>query len=286
MLTEGVGSGGCEDGGGDAANPLVLIAPAMAIGSWYYTPLIEEFERRHWQARALGRRGFEKDQPRASRRADWSYADEIHDIAAAVSAARTDNPARPVLILGHSLGGQLAVGHQLSQPPADAVVTVGAAIPHYRHFPAGGLAIATMAAVIVPLATAVMGYLPKPFFGGPGARTLMREWAHMVLTGATPFPAPGLIAAPALIVSLAGDRMSPAAAVDELATRLFDPRGVTRWLYADDDVRPGASNDHITWVRAPHRVVDEVVHWWNTAPRNASAVGLAHSAGSQPNKED
>lgn len=80
--------------------------------------------------------------------------------------------------------------------------------------------------------------------------------------------------------------MSPAAAVDELATRLFDPRGVTRWLYADDDVRPGASNDHITWVRAPHRVVDEVVHWWNTAPRNASAVGLAHSAGSQPNKED
>lgn len=41
--------------------PVVLIAPAMAIGSGYYRPLVEELESRGWEARALPRRGFESD---------------------------------------------------------------------------------------------------------------------------------------------------------------------------------------------------------------------------------
>ncbi|WP_051166099.1 alpha/beta fold hydrolase [Amycolatopsis orientalis] len=250
-----------------ASAPIVLISPAMAVGSGYYRPLVAEFERRGWPARALRRRGFERGEPRASRHEDWAYRDEIDDIAHAVAAARAESPARPVLLLGHSLGGQLVAGHELTRPPADGVITVGGAIPRYRHFACRGLHLAVMAALVVPVATAVFGYLPKPAFGGPGARTFMREWARMVLTGRPPYPVEQPITTPSLVISLGEDRLSPVGAVDDLAERLFAPDSVTRWHYPRDQAPPGATNDHIGWVRTPAAVVDRIVRWWPGAAR-------------------
>jgi predicted alpha/beta hydrolase len=142
---------------------------------------------------------------------------------------------------------------------------VGAAIPHYRHFPYGGLHLAAMAAVVVPVTTAGLGYVPKPAFGGPGARTFMRDWSRMVLTGRPPFPVGRPIRTPSLIVSLGDDRLSPKPAVEDFAERLFAPQAVTRWHYSRDEVPVGESNDHIAWVRTPGLVVDRILEWWGKA---------------------
>ncbi|GEM31823.1 hypothetical protein NN3_28300 [Nocardia neocaledoniensis NBRC 108232] len=252
-------SGTDRDGGGDA--PIVLIAPAMAIGARFYTPLTAAFEASGWAARTLPRRGFEPDEPTASRAVDWSYGDEIATIATAVTAARAEDAERPVVVLGHSLGAQLAVGCQLTSARADGLVTVGGSLPHFRHFPYGGLPVAT-AAALVPALTATFGYLPKPALGAPGARTMMREWARMVLTGTPPFPTEPAIDAPALVIALGGDTLAPRRGIDAFARRLFAPDAVTRWDYERSAVPPGASNDHIQWVRSPGPVVDRVVDWW------------------------
>lgn len=244
-----------------ADSPLVLIAPAMAIGSRFYAPLVAAFTDRGWSARTLPRRGFEKGEAPASRGNDWSYQDEIDGIAQAVAEAREQAPERPVIVLGHSLGAQLAAGHELGYPGADGLVTVGGSLPYHRHFPNFGLPVAVMA-LLVPLLTSVFGHLPKPAFGAPGARTMMREWAKMVLTGRTPYPAPEAIATPALVISLEDDALSPRRAIDAFARDLFAPGQVTRWDYRTADVPAGASNDHIRWVRHPGPVVDRVVDWW------------------------
>lgn len=243
--------------------PLVLIAPAMAIGSGFYRPVAEEFERHGWRARALPRRGFERGQARASRSADWSYQDEIDDMAHAVSQARADEPGRPIILLGHSLGAQLAAGLELNtQTPADGIVTVGGTIPHHRLFPFAGADLVLMAGVIVPAATATFGYLPKPAFGAPGARTLMREWARMILTGKPPFPAHGRIATRTLAISLDGDKLCPSRAVDAFAKNLFELDSVTRWHHTREVAGPDTSLDHIGWVRTPGSIVSRVVEWW------------------------
>ncbi|MEV0685648.1 alpha/beta hydrolase [Nocardia sp. NPDC050378] len=258
-----------------ASTPVVLIAPAMAIGSRFYTPLVSAFTERGWVARALPRRGFEPDQPRASRGENWSYGDEIDTIATAVHAARRDHPDRPVIIVGHSLGAQLAAGHELNHPGADALVTVGGCIPHFRHYPHFGLPVAAGAALI-PAITAAFGFVPEPAFGAPGARTLMREWARMVLTGRPPFPAQHKIDTAALIVYLEGDTLAPRRGVDSFARELFAAGSATRWDYTRAEVPAGASNDHIKWVRSPGPVVDRIVAWWSelhAAHESPSAIG-------------
>lgn len=249
--------------GGAARPPIVLVSPAMAIGSHYYRPLVAEIERHGWNARALPRRGFEPDDARAGRRHDWSYADEIVTIARAVAEARDVDATRPVLLLGHSLGGQLAAGHEFTHTPVDGLVTVGGCLPHHRHYPAGGVHIAAMGAVVVPALTQTFGYLPRPAFGGPGARTLMREWARMAVTGRTPYAADRPIETPSLLISLDGDGLAPTRAVDVFADRLFAAGAVTRWHYADDLVPPDATNDHISWVRTPRLVVERITQWWS-----------------------
>lgn len=242
--------------------PAVLIVPAMAIGSRYYTPVVDAFAEHGWTAFALPHRGFEQGRARASRRHDWSYQDEIDDLASALAALRAQCPTRPVIILGHSLGAQLAAGHELNHAPADGLVTVGGCLPYHRDYPYCGPHIAVMAALAVPLLTTAFGFLPRPMFGSPGARTLMREWARMATTGRTPYPSHHEIRTPSLIIGLEGDSIAPVRAVDAFTHRLFASDRVTRWDYLDRLVPVGASNDHTAWVRTPKTIVDRTVAWW------------------------
>lgn len=240
----------------------MLFAPAMAIGSAYYRPLLEEFRARGWEAEALSRRGHERDAPPASRTNDWGYADEIDDMARAVRRSREERPDRPVLLLGHSLGGQMAMGHQLTREAADGVVLVGAALPHHLLYPRFGLGIAVLAGVI-PVVTTLVGHHPRPLFGGPGSRTLMREWSWMALTGRPPYATRRRTAEPVLAVTLEGDDLAVPRAIRALADRwAADDHVVTHWTYERSAVPPGASNDHVRWVRSPGPVVDRVVAWW------------------------
>lgn len=246
--------------------PLVLISAAMAVPSGFYRPLVAAFAERDWEALALPTRGFEHGEDPASRTQDWSYDDEITAIADAVAKARAENPDRPVILLGHSLGSQLGAGHQIHRDPADAFVTVGASVPHFRSYPRGGLPVLFMGAS-VPVLTRLHGYLPKPFFGGPGARTLMREWAHMVRTGKPPFTVPHKITTPSLVVQLQGDVYAVSKANKKFVAMFIDPSALTRWVYAKDKTPEGGSTDHVLWVKAPGVVVDKIVNWFDDLDR-------------------
>jgi len=241
--------------------PIVLISSAMAVSSRFYAPLVDAFVERGWDAAALPRRGFEPGFPVASRDVDWSYDDEISDIADAVAKARAEDPARPVILLGHSLGAQLGAGHQLHRDWADGFVCVAASVPHAQYFPHAGVPLRILGSLI-PVVARVRGYVPPPFFGAPGARTLMREWARLVRTGKPPFAVPHRIATPTLSIRLEGDTYAVAASNDRYAELFIDSAALTEWTYRKDAVPEGGSTHHIHWVRTPGPVADRVVAWW------------------------
>lgn len=241
--------------------PLVLIAAAMAVPSAFYRPVVAEFEERGWEAKALPSRGFERGEPVASRAHDWSYADEMAAIAAEIAEARVDRPDRPVILLGHSLGAQIGAGHELHHPRSDGFVTVGASVPHFRSYPYGGLPVLFMG-TSVPMVTRALGYLPKPFFGAPGARTLMREWARFVRSGRPPFDVSGRITTPSLVVQLQGDTYAVSKANKVFVETFLDPDCTTRWVYSKDATPDGGTTHHVMWAKTPAPVVDQIISWW------------------------
>lgn len=128
----------------------------------------------------------------------------------------------------------------------------------------------------VPLVTRVVGHVPPPFFGAPGARTLMREWAGFIRTGRPPFDVDGPVPTPALLVALEGDQLAPRRSIDAYADLFLDPALTTRWTYRRTDAPSGGSTDHVAWVRRPEPVVRRVVEWWDalaSSQANASIGG-------------
>ncbi len=241
--------------------PIVLISAAMAVSSRFYSPLVDAFAERGWDAVALPRRGFERGLPVAARGVDWGYDDEISDMADAVAKARAERPERPVILLGHSLGAQLGAGHQLHRDPANGFVCVASSVPHAPFFPHAGIPLRAMASAI-PVVARVRGFLPPPFFGAPGARTMMSEWARLVRTGKPPFPVPHRITTPTLSVRLEGDTYAVAASNDRFVELFVEPSALTEWTYRKDAVPEGGTTHHIHWVRTPSPVADRVVEWW------------------------
>ncbi|MBD1322283.1 alpha/beta hydrolase [Gordonia hankookensis] len=245
-------------------SPTVLISPAMAVPSRYYRPVVDAFARREWFAATIPRRGLDPGTDAPSRSEDWSYADEADDLSAAVRRVRAQTPGAPVMILGHSLGAQLCavIGQRGGEGAPDAIATVAASVPYFRHYARGGV-VEWCTAAAVPIVTAAVGHWPTPGFGAPAPRTLMREWARMVRTGVTPFDGGDPIEIPTLAVRLADDRLVPARAAERFE-RAFHPAARTTWTYSADDCPPGGSVGHVRWARTPDAVVDRIVDWWTS----------------------
>ncbi|MCR8897095.1 alpha/beta fold hydrolase [Gordonia sp. GONU] len=266
---------------GTAAPTTVLISPAMAVPSRVYRRLAEALAGHGLDVRVVARRGVEEGSAPPSRTADWSYEDEAADLADAIAGARADVPGTRVVVIGHSLGAQLAaMVAQSSDHTPDGIVAVGASVPAVRHYGIRGVALGAIAGAVTPV-SAIVGHWPRPGFGGPAARTLMRQWARMVLTGQAPFAVDRSIRTPTLAIRLDGDEI-----VTDGAASAFDaafaPEAISHWRYDDGHCPAGGNTTHVGWVRTPDTVAQRIAEWWDSQATVAPAAiesGTQHRPG-------
>ncbi len=166
---------------GAAARGVALIVAAMAVKQEYYADLASWLAAHGWDALTFDYRGIGDSAPAALRgfEADvltWARQDS----AAALAFARERAAGRPLVWIGHSLGGQI-----LAMTPGNetlaAAVTVASGVGYWREnaYPLRRYSW-WLWHLVVPVATALCGYFPGRRLGivGDLPKGVILQWSR------------------------------------------------------------------------------------------------------------
>ena len=248
---------------------VLLWLPAMGVPARHYLPLADALTRLGVATAIHEWRGIGSSDRRAGRQSSWGYRELLeHDLDASLALARTQWSDVPMLVGGHSLGGQLAALLAAMHPQAFAgLVLVASGAPFWRAFARGRLI--RIAYGLAPLLATMRGHLPgrRLGFAGNEARGVIADWARTGRTGR--YAAAGLdvdleqllqrLTLPVLGIRFVDDWLVPSASLDWLVGKL--PRApVTRQLLGAADLA-GQPPDHFAWMKAPGAVADSIAGW-------------------------
>jgi len=239
---------------------LVVVLPALGTAARFYRPFAEALAARDYCVLLPELPGTGASKPKPSWQTDYGYPALVEQyLPGLVEAARRLAQGRPVVVAGHSLGaqvGMLAVVRGTAD--MDAMVTIAGGHIHYRNWDGAGTGKLLFAAGLASSLTWVFGHLPGQYFGfgGPQARTLMREWSRTIRSGRFPgisgtrrHPA----SIPSLCIGYEGDFFAPEKSVGELAGMLSGEQKImpVEW----------SGNPHSSWARNPGTTVELMDKW-------------------------
>jgi len=146
-----------------AARAAVLIAPAMGVRQDYYADFAAWLAGQGYHSLTFDYRGMGRSRPeglRSLRELDADLFDWADDTDAAIAHLLAQAPGLPLLVVGHSLGAQLA-GMLRHRDRIAGLVSVAAGSGYWRdNAPPLKRMVLYFWHVLVPLATWACGYFP------------------------------------------------------------------------------------------------------------------------------
>jgi|JI8StandDraft_2_1071088.scaffolds.fasta_scaffold08881_6 predicted alpha/beta hydrolase len=210
---------------------VTVISSATGVPRGYYRAFADWLSERGHAVLTYDYRGMGDSrqgplrQERASMR-DWA----VHDMSAALAAAeaRRAGTGLPLMLVGHSFGGN-SIAFAQGVERADALLMVAAQIPTLQHFPGWRRqATAVFFRAWVPTVSRLMGHLPAWANGGgePLPRDVALQWCDWGVRESWAFSDPAMaphraaaaVVAPVHLWNVADDlTYAPPGAVDALA---------------------------------------------------------------------
>ncbi|MFZ6011023.1 MAG: alpha/beta fold hydrolase [Bacteroidota bacterium] len=206
---------------------VVLINSATGVKQRYYEDFAHYLANQGFYVYTYDYRGIGASKPKRLRGFNVSMADwALLDYQTMLKNVFQSHPRSKVIVLGHSVGGQL-IGFSPLSAKADAFVTVGAQTPYWKNFDgrATRLKLRLLWYILIPVLTKLVGYFPasklKLFEDLPREAAL--QWARWAKTKSYVFnDLPELrqnfstLNRSALMLSFSDDRFAPQKAVLDL----------------------------------------------------------------------
>ena len=251
----------------DTSRPVLVVIPGLGVPGDYYLYFARELSRRGVDVAVGELRGNSLDGPKPDATSTYGYHElAATDFPAILEAVRDQFPDRTPYLLGHSMGGQLALLYAARvRGRLGGLILVASGTPYYRHFRGlfgPGMLVGTAA---VSLTANLAGVWPGDKLGPTGfgrqSRVLISDWARLARTGR--FDPAGAdidyeeriarLRLPVLSITVSGDDLTPAASARHLLDKLPEaPK--TRW----HEPRPLGHNG---WIEDPGTVLDRIEKW-------------------------
>ncbi|MEN5367749.1 alpha/beta fold hydrolase [Stenotrophomonas sp. TWI273] len=245
----------------------LLWLPALGVAARHYLPFAEALAARGIAVYLHEWRGNGSSSLRPSRTQDWGYRDLLEQDLPASLANVAGDAATPLIIGGHSLGGQLACCFAGLHPQRFARVwLVASGTPYWRTFPAPRGWTLPLVYRFLPWLAQRQGALhgKKLGFGGTEARGLIRDWSRVGLNNhyAAAGMATDLEAAmrdlrgQAAAVVMDHDWLAPTGSMQGLLAKM---PGMRAQLSVVSAQMLGARADHFAWMKTPEAVVEQLL---------------------------
>lgn len=247
-----------------SAKTLVLLA-AMGTPAKYYDRFTRALVGRGHPVVRLRWRDEDREFP--INNPGYGYADLAEvDAPAAINWAREEFGEDPIVV-GHSLGGQIASISAAGSGPLTGIAVIASGTNYWRGSGLRWAVSVGPVSVIAPLIVRAFGYWPggRLGFGGRQTAGVMRDWARLGRTGR--FEADhaktdleGQLKnydGPFLSLTISGDVYVSKGATESLLTKLSSAQ-IERHRWSPDE---RSHRGHFGWTRAESEPA-EIIHEW------------------------
>ncbi|MEV0647062.1 alpha/beta fold hydrolase [Phytomonospora sp. NPDC050363] len=240
--------------------PAVLILPAMGVPAGYYRRFAADLTEQGANVAVADLRGTGSSSPRAVRAQRYGYAELVADVPVILDhligrGFLGDDGRRPLMLLGHSLGGHIASLYLATTPdtPVRGLTLVACGIPYHALYGWRSPFVHGMATTLRTTARA-LGHWPGTGFAGRQTHGIIRDWAHTVhkgrfvaLAGVDADQALASVRQPVFAVTVDADQFTPPVTSEHLCAK-FTGTSVTRHHYTTEEA--GGRLDHFMWARS------------------------------------
>lgn len=243
----------------------ILILPALGVPARAYRKLLLGLAQAGYHAAVFDLSGQGSSSVVARKGVNCGYQELlIADIPAAIKEVHILFGQR-IILLGHSLGGQLgSLYASTNDPRIVGLILCASGSVFFRSWKGFEQIRVFVGTQIARLYARLAGYFPgdKFGFGGRTFQQLIEDWGHQALTGKYKIANSSIdyekglafIQIPILILHLKIDFYAPPQAVLHLRNK-FKAAAVTQYCLDDVDL------NHFSWLKQPAFFIKNIVDW-------------------------
>jgi predicted alpha/beta hydrolase len=255
---------------GRAKNTFIIF-PALGVAAQYYSGFARALAEQGHNAVTADLRGHGHSSVRASRKTNYGYHEMAEmDYPAVVNKVRDELPGSRIILLGHSMGGQLAVLYASLYPETvTALVLMATCSVHYKGYDFPHDWKTLLGTQLVALVARVAGYFPgdRLGFGDRQGKNQILDWArngcngrYNVTNSDRDFDALiSRLTLPVMALSIRGDNLCQERAVQNLCDKMKNARVLHLTKTMDELEIP--NRPHFKWVKPPFRAVEIIDSW-------------------------